>query len=726
MNIKFKMKKILFSVICMGCLFSAFSQQVSSETAQLVAENFYAQFSGQHKNAVSVNLYSTKPVSKERANSTATYYYIYNTSDGGFVIVSGDKRAVPVLAYSTESTFDTVGMPDNIRWWFSTYEDQIDVAVTTLAEVPTQTAVQWNECINNQFTYQKATTAVSALLTTKWDQGSPYNTFCPYDASVGKRTYTGCVATAMAQIMKYWNYPTTGSGSSSYTSPYGTLSANYGSTTYKWGSMANTPSSSDTNVARLMYHCGVAVEMDYGTDGSGAYTYLSDYYIQRGYMDARTAMKNYFKYYSAIGYDRSSFSDAAWIDTLKAELDLSRPILYAGQGTNGGHAFVFDGYNSSNYFHVNWGWSGSSDGYFQISALNPGLLGAGGGAGGFNNSQKAIIHLYPTSPIMRLQMNANLTITPTNMQYGNSFRIIAKPYNSGNLQYKGDFTIKIFDSTDQYICDMEAKTDYTLNPSNLLTLNFYTSGLSELYPGSYYASLYGRHADSTTWFRIDDGDYSNRVNFKVTGVNLQLMDALSMNIDTVIEHQGFTITAKIANTGNVAFNGSYAMMLLDTAGEYVTTVREYSEQTLAKGDSATLLFGTLSRTLQEGTYEAKLYYKKSSDTIWREVNGGDYENSLEVIVKKRDSELQINSGEALQAMIPYPNPTTGKVSFNIGFQDEANVEIVDIFGRVLHRSTISASNPDLDISSYSNGVYLIRLSVDGKSCNYKIVKQSCR
>ena len=199
-----------------------------------------------------------------------------------------------------------------------------------------------------------------------------------------------------------------------------------------------------------------------------------------------------------------------------------------------------------------------------------------------------------------------------------------------------------------------------------------------------------------------------------------------MNIDTVIEHQGFTITAKIANTGNVAFNGSYAMMLLDTAGEYVTTVREYSEQTLAKGDSATLLFGTLSRTLQEGTYEAKLYYKKSSDTIWREVNGGDYENSLEVIVKKRDSELQINSGEALQAMIPYPNPTTGMVSFNIGFQDEANVEIVDIFGRVLYRSTISASNPDLDFSSYSNGVYVIRLSLEGKSCNYKIVKQSCR
>ena len=274
------MKKILLSVICMGLLLTAFTQQVSSETAQLVAENFYAQFSGQHKNAVSVNLYSTKPVSKERANSTTTYYYIYNTSDGGFVIVSGDKRAVPVLAYSTESSFDTVGMPDNIRWWFSTYEDQIDAAVTTLAEAPTQTAMQWRECINNQFSYQKATTAVSALLTTKWDQGSPYNTFCPYDASVGKRTYTGCVATAMAQIMKYWNYPTTGSGSSSYTCSYGTLSANYGNTIYKWGSMANTPSSSDTNVARLMYHCGVAVEMDYGTDGSGAYTYLSDYYIQ--------------------------------------------------------------------------------------------------------------------------------------------------------------------------------------------------------------------------------------------------------------------------------------------------------------------------------------------------------------------------------------------------------------------------------------------------------------
>jgi hypothetical protein len=199
----------------------------------------------------------------------------------------------------------------------------------------------------------------------------------------------------MTQIMKYWNWPAQGSGSHAYTHPdYGMQSANFGSTTYQWNSMPNTIGAANNAVATLTYHAGVAVEMNYGPSGSGAY--VTDAMSSQS---AESALRNYFEYDQNLqGIQRSGTS--GWISTLKTELNESRPVLYAGFGSGGGHAWVADGYDKNSFFHINWGWGGSSDGYFAVDAMNPPSLGAGGGSGGFNNGQHAIIGIKPPANAM--------------------------------------------------------------------------------------------------------------------------------------------------------------------------------------------------------------------------------------------------------------------------------------------------------------------------------------
>jgi len=209
-----------------------------------------------------------------------------------------------------------------------------------------------------------------------------YNASCPADAAgPDGHVWAGCVATAMAQVMKYHNYPTTGTGSHSYSHPtYGTLSANFGETTYNWASMPDSLSDYNSDVAKLLYHIGVSVDMDYAPDGSGAYM-----------SDAAYALETYFKYSNSLSYVwKSSYSTDEWTTILRTEIDNKRPILYSGHGT-GGHAFVCDGYSGSDYFHFNWGWGGSEDNYFYLNDLTPGSY-------DFTDSQGAVIGIRPPLP----------------------------------------------------------------------------------------------------------------------------------------------------------------------------------------------------------------------------------------------------------------------------------------------------------------------------------------
>ena len=332
--------------------------------------------------------------------------YVF-TNESNFVVMAADDRVQPILGYSLGGGFVTEQIPDNVREWLQGYSDQIQYVRDNFGTASEEVARQWQELVNETQAPGQTRTLVGPLIATSWDQTYPYNYYCPSaSGGSGNHVYTGCVATAMAQVIKYHNAPGHGIGSHSYNhATYGEQSANFGETNYAWNNMptqiyTNSPQTQINAVATLMYHCGVSVDMNYGTSGSGASS-----------EKVAPALKNYFNFSQSTTYvDRNSYSDNDWIALMRSELNASRPVIYNGSSTTG-HSFVCDGYDSgtygSYYFHFNWGWSGSYDGYFSIDNMTPGGNGAGGGSHNYSYNQDAIIGIQPSTN----------TAIPTNLTY---------------------------------------------------------------------------------------------------------------------------------------------------------------------------------------------------------------------------------------------------------------------------------------------------------------------
>ena len=314
--------------------------------------------------------------------------YIYNVGRQGFVIISGNTVLPPILAWSNQGNFPNLeNAPENFVSWIRHYDEMIEYAVANNIAPETRIQLLWDEAAQGVFGIRNTQT-VDPLTTTRWNQDCYYNEYCPatsggwwWGGPCG-HCYAGCVATAMAQVMKYWNYPETGFGSHSYThNEYGPQSANFAATTYHWDEMPNDVWDYNDAVATLLYHCGVSVNMNYSASGSGAMS-----------QDVETAMRSYFGYCGAKYRQKSSYQDEAWIAMLKTELDLSHPIYYSGANGDSGHAFVCDGYDSNDLMHFNFGWSGSGDGYYSTYDVN-----------GFNEGQAVVTNLFPVS----IQADAN-------------------------------------------------------------------------------------------------------------------------------------------------------------------------------------------------------------------------------------------------------------------------------------------------------------------------------
>ena len=405
----------LFSAALLLLLFvwGAAAQVVSTQTAAAVARNLYlerAAMAGK-SGITDVQFSETFTVSEQGQ----PVYYIFNVAGKqGFVIVSAEERAVPVLSYSFEGSYDPAWQPENYSAWMANYQRQI-VDVRKFNRQPEERISRmWTDYLGGVPASTKSAKAVSPLTDAiKWDQGCYYNAQCPVAAGGDcNRCPTGCLATAMAIIMKYHAYPTHGYSSHSYDHSiangfahnYGTLSANFASTTYNWSSMPNQVNSSNSAVATIMFHCGVSVNMNYDVYGSGAYLNSAAYAM------------NYYFIYNADYYTKSMYSDTDWKNMLKTNLDQSRPVLYCGQDPSGGggHAFVCDGYQGSgnDYFHFNWGWSGYYNSYEYLDDIVPGGTGTGGGTGDYTSDQEALMNIYPDPAVMPV---ANFTSNKTNI-----------------------------------------------------------------------------------------------------------------------------------------------------------------------------------------------------------------------------------------------------------------------------------------------------------------------
>ena len=298
--------------------------------------------------------------------------YVFNGEDG-FVLVSAEDDARAILGYSDHGRFDATDMPENMQFWLQMYADEL---ARYEANKPVLKAGQVSMHRAKRAATDSYPTITPILGDVEWGQDEPYNNLCPTVG--GERSVTGCVATAISQIMYVHKYPIKGIGSKTYTTEsHGLqLNVNFGATTYDWGNMLpyykNNYNSTQANaVATLMYHVGVAADMDYDPDGSGAISSA-----------ALAAITEYFGYNKSIHVLPKDFmKEETVLQTVASDLQEGRPVYISGSTVNQeGHAFVCDGMQSDGYLHINWGWNGSGNGYFALSALDPENQGTGGSA----------------------------------------------------------------------------------------------------------------------------------------------------------------------------------------------------------------------------------------------------------------------------------------------------------------------------------------------------------
>ena len=400
-----------------------------------------------------------KAKAKSRTATTASpsdAYYVFNNDAGGFVIIAGDDAVTPVLGYTSTGSFDAENLPDGLKDLLKSYERQI--------------AALRDSYQANQTATRAAFTGEKLLNTAKWNQNEPFNKYTPNNYP------TGCVATAGAIVMKHHGYPAKGTGSHSYTWNGKTLTANF-ELGYDWANMPAkydvTTAAAFDGVARLMADLGVAVEMQYNKDGSGAYI-----------GDLVTALQKYY------GYSKLSHLMAiedvgaeAWNGRLRDEIDANRPVLYAASdpNTGGGHAFVIDGYKDES-FSVNWGWGGYCDGFYKIGALNPQSEGKPTGEK-YNVGQSAVFGMQPSDGTEKVSTLGfvklanqlqTLNMNITDVKKGQEGVIFSMPIgNTGDHSFTGEIAVALMNAKG------EIRKTVTRQPFKL----------TDFAPGYYYTSL---------------------------------------------------------------------------------------------------------------------------------------------------------------------------------------------------------------------------------------------
>lgn len=391
-------KTLMILMLLLPWLWTASADNVSQQRAAEVASAFFRQAGSGISPASAPSLrmvLSSKSLPKTSGAAEPSFYVFDNASGPGFVIVAGDDAAMPVLGYSFESNFpEGRTLPPNLAGWLEGIGGVIEAARQSGAE-PTEAVLEaWKTAGPG--------TTVREIETAKWNQETPYWNDCP--VYYRNNTYTGCTATALAIVMRHHKWPERGTGTlpgyttNSYQIQIDDRPLGH---EYDWENMPlryyddyGSPVYNQAQaeaVATLMYDCAVLMKSDFGDaalGGTGAYTQsIPGPLMVNMWYDPEMRI-----------VQKDDYGADQWLEMMKAEIDGNRPILYGGYTADGaGHSFVLDGYDSENYFRVNWGWGGMSDGYFLLDVLDPDMQGAGGSDAGFSFGQDAIIGLQPGS-----------------------------------------------------------------------------------------------------------------------------------------------------------------------------------------------------------------------------------------------------------------------------------------------------------------------------------------
>jgi len=522
---------------------AAFCQEPSFDKALTVARNFYID-RRYRTNGVLLKKVSFEAQSKGNGVLKLNYYVFNLTGNSGFVVVSGDEKAYPVLAYSFSGSFNEINVPTVVWEWMKSYSQQIADLKNHKSLPSGKIKNAWETYSNSHFVSElifkgsESIMDIPPLLSTKWNQGRYYNTLCPECPSGGSggHVWAGCVATAQAQVMKFYEYPDIGTGSHSYHhSVYGELSADFENTNYNWSGMPNSLSTYNDDVARLIYHCGVSVNMNYSPSGSGA-----------SGSSVRSSLVNYFKYSTNSVYtSKYNYTEENWKKLLRSEIDESRPLFYIGHGS-GGHAFVCDGYQGADFFHFNWGWGGSYNGYFYVDDLTPGSY-------DFTNSQSVIAGGVPITQETGIDSLHVVDLTSTIPYTGTTTggKNNANLYAGIGWQETGKEIIHRISSSFKGRITARIHAADSNNLDVFISRN--ASRLSVLAWGDSLAIL--DDADTGTYYIIVDGRYGGEGNYtlEVTCPDNRpdlVFDEISIEPQMVESNQNALLQAVIRNAGN--------------------------------------------------------------------------------------------------------------------------------------------------------------------------------
>lgn len=696
------MKKLLFSFVLLSVWSGVSAEQISVSQAASIAEKYLGE-------AVNVgqNLAPAK-MKGLQMSAESPEYYVFNT-DGkkGFVIISGDDELTELVGYSNEGEFRSENAPENLRAWLDGY-------VAFVRSVRDGESRPMRASVNN------ATPVVEPLVTTRWNQGEPYNLLCPYDSSVGVTCPTGCAATSMAQLINYHEWPVQGKGTKSYNSSYGRLTVDFSKSVYDWANMKDRYESyydEDKNivnewtyteanaVAKLMYDCGVALEMGYGPYSSGA----AD-------TEMPLALCNYFNYHADL-ITRDGHTVDEFLARIKEELDNSRPLVFNGQGSGGGHSYIVDGYDSNDYLHVNWGWGGISDGYFNVSYMNPDDLGTGGGSGGFNEMQSIVV-AYPDETgegsvgqnVMRLVDSSMwgggdgyVKALQESIVKGEDFKVeYYGIWNMVNLDYIGEFALGIFDS-DGKMLSVTASNKAIIGRFNLtyypetLVANEELAALSD---GDYTIRMISRQQGYDDWVRvatdgIDIAVSGNEIKKREPVVPTAVISCENLEVLTPTVDVGGTVDIQftLKNDSEYDFMGKVSLIVYDDEKNrkiLKTSVTVFAGKNGEHITNASLRF---LKSMKAGRYRIEVDGVEATNDVELNYTGGEAIAYVEVV---DPSGVASVGGDNISVSV------RGNVIYVDGTAD--NVAVYDLSGVCV------CSTAEREIPMNAPGVYFVKVS----------------
>ncbi len=556
------MKKCLIllslSLTCAGVVSAA---QISESQAAEIARKYLPQSSSKQLSPVKV---------KSAVGVDAPYYAFNAGGEKGFVIVSGDDSLTPIVGYSDSGYFSDENMPENLKNYLEQYEKYV-------------AAVQSGEVKASYAAVSTGEPVVESFVASRWNQDEPFNNYCPEDPYYAPdKAPIGCLATAMAQVMNYWEWPKQGKGSNvyqlnSYMGIAGQYSSNFSESVYDWDNMLdNYVSTLNENgtytndyteaegdaVAQLMYDCAVSVNMMFNsarTGGSGALE-----------SDALIAAAKYFGYDSEIHY-RNSYWGSQFFEQIKKEMDERHPVLFCGAGDAGGHAFVIDGYDSNRFLHVNWGWGGVSDGYYNMDLMNPSSLGIGGGSGGFTEGQSIIVfHKNENGDEARGQLPLSLmdvenyditgevkAETAGPITKGDSFKISMSGIYNGFYynRWSGSVSVGVYSQDGELLTDPSGDASSQNIPAGQMVFNpvrfDMADQLQDLADGEYYICGVSKEDGYSDWVRLDA---SSRIRIQVNGDEISQSESskiLSIETPIVADRSAVEVGDRISFTVTV-------------------------------------------------------------------------------------------------------------------------------------------------------------------------------